>query len=69
MFSSYEAQGLRDRRLWGLWSIYPDGRNWGPLMSAMKSPEWIPLANTIVGWFDCGGPSTTIKIIMALECS
>ena len=39
MFSSYEAQGLRDRRLWGLWSIYPDGRNWGPLMSAMKAPS------------------------------
>jgi mono/diheme cytochrome c family protein len=39
MFSSYEAQGLRDRRLWGLWSIYPDGRNWGPLMSAVKAPS------------------------------
>lgn len=39
MFSSYEAQGLRDQRLWGLWSIYPDGRNWGPLMSAMKAPN------------------------------
>lgn len=39
MFSSYEAQGLRDRRLWGLWSIYPDGRNWGPLMSAFESPS------------------------------
>ncbi|CAM2064498.1 HZS-alpha domain-containing protein [Sulfidibacter corallicola] len=36
MFSSYEAQGLRDRRLWALWSIWPDGRNWGPLMSAFK---------------------------------
>ena len=36
MFSSYEGQGLRNRRLWGLWSIYPDGRNWGPLMSAVK---------------------------------
>ena len=34
MFSSYEAQGLRDSRLWGLWSIWPDGRNWEPLMSA-----------------------------------
>lgn len=39
MFSSYEAQALRDRRLWGLWSIYPDGRNWGPLMSALKAPQ------------------------------
>ena len=34
MFSSYEAQGLRDSRLWGLWAIWPDGRNWEPLMSA-----------------------------------
>lgn len=33
MFSSYEAQGLRDQRIWGLWSIWPDGRQWGPLMS------------------------------------
>jgi len=39
MFSSYEAQGVRDRRLWGLWSIWPDGRHWEPLMSAMKSPN------------------------------
>lgn len=34
VFSSYESQGLRDRRLWGLWSIYPDGRNWEPVVSA-----------------------------------
>ena len=34
MFSSYEAQGLRDSRLWGLWAMWPDGRNWEPLMSA-----------------------------------
>jgi hypothetical protein len=33
MFSSGEAQGLRDDRVWGLWAIYPDGRQWGPLMS------------------------------------
>jgi hypothetical protein len=39
MFSSYEAQGLRDRRVWGLWAIYPDGRNWEPLLSAFKSPQ------------------------------
>lgn len=39
MFSSYEAQGLRDRRLWGLWFIWPDGRQWGPLMSALKAPS------------------------------
>ena len=34
MFASYEAQGLRDKRIWGLWAIWPDGRQWGPLMSA-----------------------------------
>lgn len=34
MFSSYEAQGLRDQRLWALWAIWPDGRHWGPLLSA-----------------------------------
>lgn len=33
MFASYESQGLRDSRIWGLWSIWPDGRGWGPLMS------------------------------------
>lgn len=39
MFSSYESQGLRDRRLWGLWTIRPDGRAWAPLVSAMSSPD------------------------------
>lgn len=39
MFSTYESQGLRDRRLWGIWSIYPDGRHWAPIVSAMKAPE------------------------------
>jgi hypothetical protein len=34
MFSSLESQGLRSRLLWGLWSINPDGTNWGPLISA-----------------------------------
>jgi len=38
-FSSYEAQGVRDRRLWGLWTIYPDGRKWEPLISAFRSPQ------------------------------
>ena len=23
-----ETQGLRDDRVWGIWSIYPDGRAW-----------------------------------------
>jgi hypothetical protein len=34
MFSSYESQGRRDQRLWGLWVMNPDGTNWGPLLSA-----------------------------------
>jgi hypothetical protein len=34
MFSSLESQGLRASILWGLWSIHPDGRQWGPLASA-----------------------------------
>ena len=38
-FSTHEAQALRDRRLWGIWSIYPDGRKWGPLVSAFRSPQ------------------------------
>ncbi|MCG8463072.1 MAG: hypothetical protein MI919_42865, partial [Holophagales bacterium] len=36
MFSSYESQGLRDRRLWALWAIHPDGSNWSPIVSAFK---------------------------------
>lgn len=36
MFSSYEAQGIRDNRLWGVWTIQPDGRAWRPLVSAFK---------------------------------
>lgn len=39
LFSSYESQGLRDERLWGLWVIQPDGRHWGPLLSAFHSPQ------------------------------
>jgi len=37
MFSSYESQGLRDERIWGLWAIRPDGTQWEPLMSAFGS--------------------------------
>ena len=39
MFSSYEAQGLRDRRTWGLWAILPDGRHWEPSLSAFSAPD------------------------------
>ena len=31
IFSSYESQGLRDQRVWSLWSILPDGRYWEPM--------------------------------------
>ncbi len=34
MFSSLESQGLRGSTLWGLWTIHPDGTNWGPMVSA-----------------------------------
>lgn len=39
MFSSYESQGLRDNRLWGIWTIWPDGRLWEPLISAFRQPQ------------------------------
>ncbi len=39
IFSSYEAQGVRDPRIWGIWSIYPDGRNWEPVVSSLSAPE------------------------------
>ena len=39
IFSSYEAQGIRDNRLWGVWTINPDGTKWNPLVSAMTSPN------------------------------
>ncbi len=39
MFSSHEDQGLRDQRLWGIWSIWPDGRNWEPVVSAFRGPQ------------------------------
>lgn len=35
-FSSYAAQGARDNRVWSLWAIWPDGRQWERLMSAFK---------------------------------
>jgi len=39
MFSSYESQGLRDSRLWGIWAIWPDGRKWEPVVSAFNGPQ------------------------------
>ena len=43
IFSSLESQGLRTSTLWGLWSIHPDGTNWGPVASAFL-PGWSPSA-------------------------
>ncbi len=37
IFSSMESQGLRNGILWGLWSIHPDGTNWGPVISAFDT--------------------------------
>lgn len=37
VFSSLESQGLRNTLLWGLWSIHPDGSNWGPVISAFDT--------------------------------
>jgi hypothetical protein len=39
LFSTHESQGLRDQRLWGLWSIWPDGRQWEPVVSAFREPQ------------------------------
>ncbi|QDU92437.1 HzsA-related protein [Lignipirellula cremea] len=36
LFSTYESQGRRDIRIWGLWSIHPDGSNWAPVISAFS---------------------------------
>lgn len=36
IFSSYETQGLRDQRVWSLWSILPDGRYWEPMFGSFK---------------------------------
>jgi hypothetical protein len=37
MFTSLESQGLRSSILWGLWTIHPDGTNWGPMISAFDT--------------------------------
>ena len=39
MYSSHESQGIRDRRNWGIWYISPDGRDWGPLVSAFREAQ------------------------------
>jgi hypothetical protein len=37
LFSTMESQGLRNSILWGLWSIYPDGTYWAPIISAFDT--------------------------------
>ncbi|MEO8602844.1 MAG: hypothetical protein ABI629_09725, partial [bacterium] len=39
MFSTLETQGLRDTRMWGIWSIWPDGRHWSPVVSAFHGGQ------------------------------
>ncbi|MFO1349251.1 MAG: hypothetical protein U1F68_00645 [Gammaproteobacteria bacterium] len=39
LFSTLESQGNRDERLWGIWSILPDGRYWQPVVSAFHQPQ------------------------------
>ena len=39
VFSSLESQGLRNSILWGLWSIHPDGTQWGPVISAFDTGQ------------------------------
>ena len=39
LFSSMESQGLRNSILWGVWSIYPDGTHWAPVVSAFDLGE------------------------------
>lgn len=34
IFSTLESQGIRSEISWGIWSIHPDGTNWGPVVSA-----------------------------------
>ena len=34
MFSTLESQGIRSEISWGIWTIHPDGTNWGPMISA-----------------------------------
>ncbi len=38
-FSTHEDEGMRDPRLWGIWAIRPDGREWEPLVSAFRNPQ------------------------------
>ena len=48
-FSSFETQGLRDRRMWGIWTIWPDGRHWEPLASAFRYSQAFHFATQLSG--------------------
>jgi Hydrazine synthase alpha subunit middle domain len=37
LFSSLESQGMHNPILWAVWSIHPDGTNWGPVVSAFAT--------------------------------
>jgi hypothetical protein len=39
LYSTHEDQGLRDTRLWGVWAIWPDGRDWQPVLSAFRDGQ------------------------------
>lgn len=36
-FSTLESHGMHNAILWGIWSIHPDGTNWGPVVSAFAT--------------------------------
>src|SRR5687767_14881566 len=38
-YSTLESQGLRHGRMWGIWSIWPDGRRWQPVVSSFRSGQ------------------------------
>jgi hypothetical protein len=37
IFSTLESQGMHNAILWAIWSIHPDGTNWGPVVSAFAT--------------------------------
>jgi hypothetical protein len=37
LFSSLESQGIHNAILWAIWSIHPDGTNWGPVVSGFAT--------------------------------
>lgn len=37
IFSSLESHGSHNSIMWGIWSIHPDGTNWGPVISAFEN--------------------------------